>query len=289
MTTITPTAAFTVPLRITLDSPLHHGAGSSGNTAVLRTQEVITADGQQARVPFVSGASVRHALREAIAWHLVEHAGITDGSMTKAAVDLMWTGGAVTTTGAQTDLEMIREVDTLLPSLAMFGYAARSDIITGTLRASDLILECQENSGRLPADADASHRAAAYRSEEFGTRHDIASSPVARYVQALDGIGGKTTQMIWDTQVLKAGARLSGELTLTPAATSQHEVALGAAIALWAPDGHAVLGAKSAQGYGRVRLSGYDADWAADCLRQWTDHIQGHANAIRDLIGRVSA
>ena len=283
MTTITPTPKTMIPLTATLTSPLHHGAGSSGNTSLLRTHDVVQPDGTIARVPFLSAASIRHGLRDALAWHLAEHTGIQPGTLTKTAVDLLWTGGAVTSTGSRTDLEMMRRVEEHYPALAMLGYAAKSDIITGTLRASDMILACAENDHRLPEDLRGRRRAAAYRSEEFGTRHDQAASPVGRYLDLATDTGA-TAQMIWDTQVITTGSILCGDVSLTPAATATHHTALRAALALWAPGGDAMLGAKTGQGMGRATITGPDWDACNAALTTWTEHVTGHADDIRALI-----
>jgi hypothetical protein len=286
---ITPEATVTITYTATLTSPLHHGAGTAGNTSLLRTQEVVQPDGTVAALPFLSAASIRHALRDRIAWHIARILDIEPGSLTKQAVDLLWSGGAVTSTGAETDLDLYRRVDDLLPSLTLFGYAARADITEGILRASDAILVCAENSFRLPAGLpQLDQRAAVFRGEEFGTRHDVADSPVARLVQAADTLIGapKTTQMIFDLQVLKPGAVLHGDITLTPAATGQHRMVLGAALALWAPDGEAMLGAKTATGYGRARIDGLP-DTAED-LGRWTEHLLAHRDNILALVAEVA-
>lgn len=289
MTTIIPTHSIHIGYTATLLSPMHHGAGSSGNTSILRTQEVLQPDGATARVPFLSAASVRHALRDRLAWHLADTLGLDAGSLTKGQVDLLWTGGAVTETGAQTDLAMARRVEEHLPMLGLFGYAAHSDIVAGTLRATDMILVCQENAWRLPdslAHTDpAGVRAANYRSEEFGTRHDVASTAVGRLVDIADNLLGgsiKTTQMIFDTQVLKAGSVLYGTLDIDAGGTDRQRRTLGAALALWAPDGQTMIGAKTASGYGRARLDGV-SDHTAD-LDWWTRHIEQDADQIMALI-----
>lgn len=280
MTTITPTAKETITLTIDLTAPFHHGAGAAGNTSLLRTQDVVQPDGTVARVPFLSAASIRHALRDALAWHTAHTLNIEPGTLSKGTVDLLWTGGAVSSTGSRTDLDMIRRVNEHYPALAMLGYAAKSDIITGTLRASDMILVCQENDWRLPENLRRARRAAAYRTEEFGTRHDQATSPAGRYLQIVDDVD--TAQMIWDTQTLAAGSTLHGTIALTPAATSMHHTILGAALELWAPDGQVAIGAKTAQGYG----AGTIRDWQsrADHLNEWTQHLHDHRQDILDLL-----
>lgn len=290
-TTIVPAQTTTITYTATLESPLHHGAGSSGNTSILRTQEVVTADGSIARVPFVSAASIRHALRDRLAWHLADTIGLDAGSLSKGAVDLLWTGGAVTKTGAEYDLDLARRIEDVLPMLSMLGYAAQSDIVAGTLRVSDLILVCEENGTRLHTPSPlAGLRAAAYRSEEMGTRHDVASSPVGRLVEVADALVGpalKTTQMIWDVQVVKTGAQMQGEIALTAAATEAHKMVLGAALALWAPGGLAHIGAKTATGYGRCRIDGL-GEHAAD-LAAWAEHVAVHSEAILAMLRELTA
>lgn len=290
MTTITPTAADAVNLTVTLTSPLHHGAGSSGNTSLLRTHEVALPDGTHTRVPFVSANSMRHGLRDALAWHTVTTLDIPDGSLAKSVVDLLWSGGAVTTTGAQIDLDQARRIDDVYPALGLLGYAAGSDIIAGTLRVSDLEVVARENTWRMPDELrdlpQATQGVAAFRTEEFGTRHDIASTPVARFVDAAQEITG--TQMIYDLQALKAGTVLYGHLTLTPAATDRHRLALWAALALWAPDGQVRLAARTALGYGQATLTGIDTARAQAALASWTDHLRQRRDDVLALLAEVA-
>ncbi|WP_280503005.1 hypothetical protein [Nocardia farcinica] len=289
MTALTPALHAPIPVTITLTTPLHHGAGNSGNTALLRSETVIQPDGTQAQVPFVSANSVRHGLRNALAWHLATTLDLPDGSLSKPVVDLLWSGGAVTSTGAQTNLELPRKIEAVLPMLGLLGYAAQSDIISGTLRVDPLILVCRENAWRLPPTAaalpHAGKGAAAYRGEEFGTRHDVSGTPVDRYLDIAADLTG-TTQMIYDLQVLKAGAVLSGGFGLTPAATSTHRRVLEAALALWAPGGRVHLAAKNAVGFGQGSITGLPD--TSDSLTWWTSHLVENADDVRALLSEIA-
>lgn len=284
-----------VSLDITLTSPLHHGAGNAGNTALLRTEEIITGDGSPASVPYVSANSVRHMLRESLAWHTLHTLAVEGGSLTKAAVDLLFTGGAITSTGAQVDLGMARRVEETYPALGLLGYSAQSDIVAGTLRVGSLMLVCAENAWRLPPGIDggahATRRSAAYRSETFGTRHDVSGTAVDRYLAAVVEIAQPTTQMIYDMQTLKPGSRLAGEVTLTPAATDAHARILRAAFALVAPSGDTAraiaLGAKNAVGFGSGIVTGLpdgdaDLDW-------WTGYLSERRDDVLALIADLSS
>lgn len=287
-----------VALTVTLTAPLHHGAGSAGNTSLLRRQDIMLPDGTRAKVPFVSGNSLRHRLRDALAWHMADTLEVPDGSLSKAAVDLLWSGGALTRTGAETDLERARRIEQLLPVLTLLGYAAGSDLAAGTVNVSHLHLVCAENAWRLPA-ALAGHpqaqvRAGALQGEEFATRRDVAGGPVDRLIDTAVG-APKTTQMIYDLQVVKPGAVLYGEITMQAGATTAQQAVLAAALELAAPgrDGHREihLGAKNAVGYGRARL---EADLASlpdpgEALTWWTGHLRAHRQDILDLVAELTA
>lgn len=279
----------------TLTAPFAHGAGSSGNTRLLRTHEVVGDDDTTTQVPFLSGASIRHGIRSALAWRIASTC-CEPGTMTKSQVDLLWSGGAISSTGAQVDLDLQRRVSELLPALSVLGYAARSDIHEGTARVSDAILVCAENAFRLPEQITAARprRAGAYRGEEFGTRHDTASTQASRMVAPPDTLDGGTiesTQMIFDTQVLLPGSQLWGTIGLTPAATTQQQQSLLAGIGLWARDGIAHLGASTNAGYGSAIIDwrGTTTQTHLDEAVEWLDaHLRDHASAIKDLIAEVA-
>lgn len=271
----------------TLESSFHHGAGTSGNTQRLRTQEVIRPDGSIAHVPFLSANSIRHGLRDALAWHLAKTLDLQPGTLTKNAVSLIWSGGAVTTTGAQTNLDLARRADEAIPMLGLMGYAAQSDITSGTLRVSDAILICEENNDRITTK-NSVHKAAHYRGEEFGTRHDLDNSPAARFMELADDMVNASTQMIWSTQILKPGAELYGTLETDPAATGNHDKTLQAAFALWAPGGTAFLGAKTASGYGKARITSTTEN-PTDSVAWLTQHTLDHADEIMAIIKELAA
>ncbi|KZS63116.1 hypothetical protein [Mycobacterium ostraviense] len=289
-----------IPITATLTEPLHHGAGTAGNTSLLRTQDIVLPGGRHALVPFVSGNSLRHLLRDALAWSIVDTLAVPDQSLHKQVVDLLWSGGAITSTGAETDLGMRRAVDDVLPSLALLGYAAGADIIAGTYYSPNLHLVCSENAWRLPPPWRdhplAARGAGSYRGEEFGTRHDVSGTAVDRYVAMLGDITApKTTQMIYDVQVIKPGAVLTGVAHVTAAATLDQQTVLAAAWDLAAPAGpDAVrtthLGAKSATGYGTCRL---DIDLSGlsthpDPLTWWHEHLAGRADEVVPLLDRLA-
>lgn len=284
-----------IPLTLTALAAISHGAGTSGNTQLLRTRDIITPAGTRAAVPYVSGNSLRHTLRSALAWHLARTIGIGAGTLAKRSVDLLWSGGALTTTGSQADLAMARRVHHLLPMLGLLGYSAQSDITAGTLWVEDIEVVCAESADRLPPRLAAHPHAGlpngALRTEVFGTRHDTAGTPVARF---LDLAGGDTsTQMIYDMQVIKPGAVLWSGLHLA-APTPGHAAALATALAEAAPvtDGRPVihLGGKRSTGFGACRL---DADTGplgdvAALRTAYEQHLLDNRDAILALLAEVT-
>lgn len=266
MTTHQPRITATIPLTVTLLSPLHHGAGTSGNTQLLRTAEIVLPDGTMAVVPWVSGSSLRHAIREACAELTLTAVNATARSLTKPVVDLLYSGGALTASPtAQVDLAVHRKLDELWAPAGLLGYAGRGQIWAGSLYVDHLNLVCDENGWRLPPRlAGHPHRAlpaAALRDSDFGTRHDTAGTAAGRWLdvdlwEALPE-DKRANQMIFDWEVVKAGAVLYGELRLA-AATVAHAQALRVAWEWLTAAGTIHLGAKRAQGYGLCRV---DADW----------------------------
>src|SRR5690606_13455418 len=129
----------------------------------------------------------------AFAWHLARTLDVEDGSLAKRTVDLLWSGGALTTTGNQADLDIIRRVHQLVPGHGPIGYSAKNDITASSPWVDGVDLVCAENAHRLPPRlADHPHASmpnGAFRTETFGTRHDVAGTPVDRFIRLAE-LGG---------------------------------------------------------------------------------------------------
>lgn len=94
--------------------------------------------------------------------------------------------------------------------------------------------------------------------------------------------------LIWETSgrpdVTGAKGKLLKDHPAVCAITGAHVTALGAALHLWAGDGTARLGAKTAQGYGMATIHhrGMD-DWAGH-YAAWAEHTTSHADDIKALL-----
>lgn len=284
----------TIPVTFTSLSPLHHGAGVSGNTQILRTQPAINPNtGEEFVSPIISGNSVRHAIRDALAEATLTRLGAQPGTLSKALVDLLYSGGALTGGGDASNVDIAghRNLDTLWPAAGLLGYAGRGQIWSGSLYAQILLPVCRENAWRMPHHPHLREHPMAQvsvntlREEDFGTRHDVTGTHADRWV-GLDMWGAGTNQMIYDWQVMKAGTIWYGTLQLA-AATPQHAAALKTAWDLLTADGTMHLGAKRAQGYGHVAV---EADWSAvpPVDGTWLDAVAEHRDELLALLNAAA-
>lgn len=219
-----------ISIEATAIEAIHHGAGTAGNTQVLRRQEVVTEDGI-ATVPFVSGNSIRHMLRDAGVRYALDAMGVPDHTLSKATVDLLFSGGSL---GGKASMTMAkaREVADLFPILSVLGYSAGSRIQPGKIEVQHMQLHCEENAFRAPALSPMALRpAGAFIGDEFGTRHDVARLPYAQRLlgapkaqlalEEAPAAGKKTkapkdeetTQMIFDWETVLPGSRFWGGLS----------------------------------------------------------------------------
>ena len=266
-----------IDLVATAIEPIHHGAGSSGNTQMLRTQEIILPDGSGARVPFISGNSIKHMIRESGARFALAAMQIKEHSLTKAVTDLLFSGGALTKVGSSVNLEQGRKLESLFPLLSLCGYSAGNCMVQSKLRINNLHLVCAENAWRVPSSVKKlpviSKRAGLMRGEEFGTRHESSRMPYvakmlvhsehARLQTQASSKDKKTkpdtAQMIYDYQTIKAGSSLWGSMILDDVSESEQiafKSALSSACEGIAPDGGALfsVGAKSNIGHGLISI-----------------------------------
>lgn len=260
--------------------PIHHGAGTSGNTQLLRMQDIVLEDGTPARVPFISGNSLKHMLREHGVRFAIDSMGVADGSLSKAVVDLLFSGGALSKTGSAVNLEKAREIARLFPILGVCGYSAGNFMQASKIRTNHLHLVCSENRWRIPERAAghalAGKRAALYLSEEFGTRHEATRRPQTAALLAPANLTsmvktksskqtqknpdkGDSSQMIYEFATIKPGSRFWGCIHIadvTPMELTALKAGLSHACEGTHTDGGFLysIGAKSSVGFGRVSM-----------------------------------
>lgn len=145
----------TMRYEILLESaqPLAHHSETFGNTAVAMRRKVRQSDGSFAHVPVVTGDSMRHGLREAAAYALLDAAGMLDeADLSEAALRLLFAGGMITgASGGAVKLGDYRTMIDLIPPLALLGGCAQNRTIPGRLLVDDAVLVCAETRHILPA------------------------------------------------------------------------------------------------------------------------------------------
>jgi CRISPR type IV-associated protein Csf2 len=131
--------------------PVAHHAESLGNEAILMRRKVRLRDGAIVNIPCITGDTMRHGMREAAAYAMLDAAGVPEGGLSEAALRLLFAGGMVTgSNDGAIRLEEFREMCDLIPTMALFGGCARNRVIPGRLRVSDGTLVCRETWHCLP-------------------------------------------------------------------------------------------------------------------------------------------
>lgn len=143
--------------------PVAHSSGTEGNESVAMRQKVRQPDGRMARVPIITGDTMRHGLREAAALATLDAAGLlhAEAHLSEAAIRLLFSGGMLSGKGnaSQIKLDRYRELVDLFPPLALFGGCTDNRCIPGALQIGPAILVCQESVRLLDMDGWAAGQA----------------------------------------------------------------------------------------------------------------------------------
>ncbi len=185
-------------------TPIAHHEGSIGNHAVVMRRKVRLAGGDFADVPIITGDTMRHGLREAAAYALLDAAGLLDAErLSAAAVRLLFNGGVLTGRGdgGAVNLDQYRELVEMIPSLALLGGCAANRVIPGRLVVEDATLLCEETRRWAPAWADG-----VLAGETFGMARGYVEEQQRVRMDALLDPGKR--RLLTDGEQVKANARL---------------------------------------------------------------------------------
>jgi len=267
-------------------SPLHHGGETMGNVQLFRRRPTIDQDGDEWDVPYISGNSFKHWLRENAAYFALDALGIDDGDLKSKVVQLLFSGGALTKSGQSVRLDKARKAESLLPVLSLHGYSAGNTMTNAAIKVDHLDLACLENRVAVGNVIEEYHEdltghldnpGSEYLDTEFGTRHEpTRDQQKARYVepeemaeieervseQKDDTVTdkGDSVQMYHEYEVLVDGSVLVGGVSFQSGLTDLQLQALRSAFAYGsegrAPDGGLIcrIGGLTAKGFGRVSL-----------------------------------
>lgn len=126
--------------------PIAHAQGTIGNTQVIMRRKVMMPNGTDAMVPFITGDTMRHGLREAGSYALLQAAGLLDDpQLSEGALRLLFAGGMVMGTAADVvRIEDERKWRELVPHLALLGGCIGNRIVPGKIEVGDAWLICEE-------------------------------------------------------------------------------------------------------------------------------------------------
>lgn len=127
--------------------PIAHMSGSLGNHGIFMRRKIRQPGGRFVSVPFITGDSIRHQLREAAAYATLEAAGMsTNAQLSEGALRLLFNGGMVTGKGdaSTINLDAYRRLVRLFPPLALFGGCTDNRPIPGQLCVDEGLLICAE-------------------------------------------------------------------------------------------------------------------------------------------------
>lgn len=127
--------------------PIAHAEGTIGNSQVAMRRKVRLPNGRWTKVPYVTGDTMRHGLREAGTYALLEAAGMLHeaSTLTEAALRLLFSGGMVL--GAANDVVKIEEARAfreMLPHISLLGGCVGNRIEPGKIEVGDAMLICDE-------------------------------------------------------------------------------------------------------------------------------------------------
>jgi hypothetical protein len=135
------------------EEPIAHHSESFGNSAIFMRRKVRQPDGTFVSVPTLTADTMRHGMREAAAYALLDAAGLLDApGLTEAALRLLFAGGMITGKGdaSTVKLDDYRRMIDLIPSVSLFGGCAGNRCIPGRLQVGDAMLLCLEQMHLLP-------------------------------------------------------------------------------------------------------------------------------------------
>jgi hypothetical protein len=133
-------------------TPIAHASESIGNTSLCMREKRRMTDGSFAMIPIITGDTMRHALREASTYALLDAAGMLDaGQLGESALRLLFAGGMITGGDAgAVKLDDYRVMVDLVPPLALLGGCAQNRSIPGKMQVEAADLICEETAHRMP-------------------------------------------------------------------------------------------------------------------------------------------
>lgn len=258
---------------LTALSPIHHGGDeTTGNVRLFRSTKMVIADGTVARVPIISGNSIRGKLRRLVMRDLLQRVGYDNQSA--RLHHMLFSGGildAAEQADPRTDLGFRRRLRETLPPLSLLGTAVGTMMIDGILRCEHAIPICVETAHITGHETALDKRS--LTDFAFIVRNDDLT-----FAGADDNV---STQMIVSFETVAPGAQFAHAFSLRD--PNEIEIAcLGHMLTLFAGD--PVIGGKAAEGFGVVRT---DYPGAPDNT-PYLSWIDVHAADVHAMLAEIA-
>lgn len=277
-------------------SPLRHGGETRGNVQTFRRQKIQLPSqpgpyGEEMPpaiedVPYLSGNSIKHFIREHAALFALEALGAKSGSLSKEQIHLLFSGGSLTKGGQSVRFDVVRAAEKSLPVLSLCGYSAGNIMTSAAFKVDDLLPVCAETAHLIRAEVNqyAGNAEVNFMTPigrlmdvNFGTRHEPTKrSHIADYLRAAEAAElemfisdnkdtkhadkGDSAQMIYEYEQMAAGTYLVGGFTFDPGVSSAQLQAFRSAF-LHASEGTTAdgglivrFGGASSKGFGKVAV-----------------------------------
>lgn len=265
-----------IPLKMTALAPISHNSDErAGNTAFFRTMAIAIPGGDTATVPVISGNSLRGQLRRFAVRRMLADLGAPQGALPPPLYHFFFSGGSIAKgdTKAPLAITAINALRAELPIIGLFGGTWAGTILPSCLRVGWIWPVCIETE-HLTGEGGAP--AAGLLTTAMFTRRDDGEAEVA------DGEDDASAQMIFDVELLKAGAELRGFVEVERA--TEIEIAfLSAVLGDWLANPR--LGGQAARGMGGVRVE----DVEMPAVDSYTSALAARRDTMREALRGMGA
>lgn len=238
--------------------------------ALVMRRKVRDPFGRWAHVPIVTGDSMRHGIREAASYQLLDAIGLLGAhTLTESMLRFLFAGGMISgKRGPSIKLDDYRTMVDLIPHLGLMGGCAQNRMVPGRLWVDDAVLICSETRHILPewvTDWMFEHRQGydscrSHIEEATRVRMDPSLDPAKR-------------RLLREEEVARVEARLTSRET---AGEEEDDEGKAESKSSMMPRTHECVTAGSLF-YWSVTGHGYsDLDWDVyqSCIQQFCKHIR---------------
>ena len=224
-------------------------------------------------VPYISGNSIRGILRRLVMLDFCNRIGIANDAVTGEGAKIpletyhrLFTGGLITGSTADEDIEQREKYIKLVPMLGLLGAAIGDGTIQGSCVVGDADMCCKEN-----GVGEQSYYK--FMDIEFGTRMDTAK--IQNTIALGDDTEGVPTQMLYYQEVVMKGTEFTCLFTLTNTKSEVLTSAFYHALSLLKEKGF--LGGKSATGHGHVE---FQYEIPANAAQAYLEYVEANKEAM---------